>query len=273
MKGSKIFRFFLLVALFFFVFSATLLFTFPYKKAVKLLINGLFGESRSKISAEVERITPLSATLKRVCIGYEGVGALVEIKDVRLTVRPFEILKGVLRLCGKDGDGTFALEGIIPLRSIEKSFFELKFNGLEFSQKEGNSIVFTGLRGKLDGTLIKKVNPLDLEASEGKFNFVLRDGELENVRFGPVVIKSLPFRQIAMSGSSSGHRTKVDSISVQSPLGSISGNGEILSFAHSEIINLSISFNGFAPSFFPRIKGMKIYGNLLDPNSLTIQPL
>jgi len=264
-----------LIFFFLSIFSLSTYLLFPYKKFLNLLVHNLLSESSMRFSIEGKRLGFFSLNIKAIDIGFEGIkDPIFELRDVRLTPDLIGLLKGKIGLSGKgkckSGWVDIVIDEIALFRE-SRPFFQIRFNNVEIKKAFYGSTFIKGFKGMMDGTFRREFSLSGSEIQRGGFSLKIKDGEIDGLFFKGFPRISIPYSEITIKGTSEGDMTKIDVLTVNSPLGLMKASGWIRSSEGIQDINILISYEGFKKTPLSGRGEIRITGNLLSSESLHIE--
>jgi hypothetical protein len=228
-----------------------------------------------RFSIEGKRLEFFSLNIKAIDIGFEGIkDPIFELRDVRLTPDLIGLLKGKIGLSGKgkckSGLVDIVIDEIALFRE-SRPFFQIRFNNVEIKKAFYGSTFIKGFKGMMDGTFRREFSLSGSEIQRGGFSLKIKDGEIDGLFFKGFPRISIPYSEITIKGTSEGDITKIDVLTVNSPLGLMKASGWIRSSEGIQDINILISYEGFKKTPLSGRGEIRITGNLLSPESLHIE--
>jgi type II secretion system protein N len=260
--------------LWFLLLTLALLFLFfPYQRVFQFVFQNVVGGSEMTVSVIGARTGLMRIEASELRFGHSAMAGspIAELEKARLRSGIASVLRGAVDVSAEAQayGGKVNLEvGNIPvIDNNGDPTFSVAFSDINLSKyPTGRFPWFKDLKGTLSGRIKKDTSLFAKERQKGKFNLLIRDGEI-----GQMVVKNfakltVPFKTISAEGTIDGSRIDVTKILVDSDGIVLKGSGFIEGGGPGRSVDLKLSYEGVSKSSPLKGKGTIIVsGDLLSP--------
>jgi type II secretion system protein N len=264
----------LAVALWGIVVTAIVLYIFfPYQKVIKIALQSAVGGGRVTIAMEGVKTRALGIRAAKLSLRPDVNGLQTipfELSQVDIAWSLFSLLKGKLDIDSKasfcDGLVKSTIDGI-PLMRPSSSSILLTLKDINLAKWPKGVFPWLGdMTGTLDGVFKKEMSPATSNKQIGAFQFVIRNGEIRDIRVKNLPRLIVPYKQITMEGKLSGSRIDVTRIFLASDIILLHGNGSIDPWDPEQNIEVNLYYEALSKALPLKGKGtISIRGNQTAP--------
>lgn len=259
------------VGLFLLVFIVAVYLFFPLETVIRYAARNLLSQTSLHFSVEEAKVSPLSAHVKRIVLGHEILGRMVEIENVKMSLNIRRLLRGDLLLRGQDDAGQLKIEVVVPLIGDSNPIVTAEFKGLRIKVEQRDNALVPALTGILHGRFKKEISLFLPERTRGTFLFSIKKGEIKFCGLGNMPRITGPFEELVLKGNTEGPKTGIELLSLRLPTGSVKGSGELVASDRGHHGKISLFLEGFKRGMYPLPKAINVTGNFSEVSSLSFE--
>jgi type II secretion system protein N len=255
------------------VFALVIHLFFPYEKVFKVALQNILGGGRATVAMEGLNARPLGIRASKLIVKVDTSGPEIkpfELSDIDVSWSPLSFLRGRIGIRSKallyDGSLRSTMEGI-GLTGVSSPAMHITVKGVNAAElPEGVFPWFKTITGTLDGEITKKTALSTPGRQTGSFRFLLKTGEVRDLKLKGFPRLVVPYREILIEGKIEGTRIDMTRILVDSDLVALKGSGFIDTGDLNQHFTVNLSYTALSDSLPLKGKGtMVVTGSQAAP--------